>query len=169
MLVLQNMIVMSNDNGINGLRKSAHRNASRQGLTLIETLIAIFLLGLFVAGSVRVLTVLRRSSDMSRLNYQAINIAKDRIERVRAFDFHQLDAANEQGTLLGDGLFRRSTIITNAFVNDNVSPPAVITTNTPTGLKQISVIVETLNQRTRRFDGPQQTLNTMIAATEVEP
>lgn len=121
------------------------------------------MLGIFVAGSVRVLTALRRSSDLSRMHYQAINIAKDRLERISAFDFRQLDSANEPPNVLPGGKFRRTTEISDVFLDPSTNPPLIVATNRPTGLKQISVTVEVLNPRTRRFDGTGHNLQSMMA------
>lgn len=128
-------------------------------MTLIESLIAIFLLSLFVAGSVQVLNSVRRSADLSRMHFQALNMAKDRVERIRTFSFSQLGLAAESGVRLNqygridaEGMFRRSTTVETQ-------------TN---GLKKIVVRVEILNPRSRKFD-MEQSMSTLMADYEVMP
>jgi len=93
-------------------------------MTLVEVVAAIFVFSIFVVGMFRVLVVARETSDRARDHYVAINLAKNRLERARAFDFSQLYLFAEAGTVVdhngaptADGRFRRITTVTPIATN----------------------------------------------------
>jgi Tfp pilus assembly protein PilV len=134
--------------------------AGRAGMSMAEVLIALFLLGLFVTGTGRLFLILRGTADFARTNYQAVNLAKARMERVRVIGFSQLNLAAENnvpvdefGNLTFGGRFRRSTVVTD------VGPE----------LRQVLVTVDILNPRTRRYDGGTETIETLIGNFGIVP
>lgn len=93
-------------------------------------------------------------SDMARAHYTAINIAKNRMELVRTFDFGQVDDFLEDkvnvdasGSPTTLGYFRRSTQVSNVSAN----------------LLELNVIVEIRDRKTLGFNGRQENLTTYFA------
>lgn len=102
----------------------------------------------------------RELADSSRLHYTAVNIARNRIENARSFDFKDLAYLRESSTVVGvkgspdaNGDFRRTTTIVN------------VTTN----LAQVTVAVEIKNRYTTRFDGKNETVSTYLASYQAAP
>ena len=125
-------------------------------MTLIELLVAMSVLAIFTIGAAKMITMITRNTDTARQHYQAINLAKDRVERARTLPFSTIEELTEgaPGTRIDNmgytdqyGLFQRQTAI-NTVTN---------------GLKEITVSVWLLNRKTHRFDGIPQTLQSYIA------
>jgi hypothetical protein len=110
--------------------------------------------GLCVGGLCGLATLVRELSDRSRDHYVAINIAKNRIERAKTFDFDELDLLSESGVVVdvngtpnGSGHYRRSTSVSFAATN----------------LKEIAVQVDIRNRVTTQFGSENETTRTYIA------
>ncbi len=129
-------------------------------MTIVEVLVALVLLAIFFAGATQVVVSSRKSADMARSLHQAVSMADDRIERIKTFEYDQLPLIqetdvqiNEYGEADADGMFLRNTSVTTA-------------TN---GLyREVSVSVQVMNRRTRQFDTPGRTLQTLIANLQTE-
>lgn len=104
-------------------RPRIDRSGKRSGMSIIETVVALFLFALFIGGACRVILAQRQVADKARYHYAAINIAKNRIEQVRNMrraSYSQIFSMRELGTrvdangdpLPGRGKFRRQTTIT---------------------------------------------------------
>ena len=126
----------------------------RTGMTLVETVVAVAVLAIFSTGACKLLLSHRRISDMARAHYTAINIAKNRLELVRTFDFDQVanfiedkvvvDASGVPSTV---GNYRRTTQI--SAVSDN--------------LLELTVTVDLRNRQTLAFTPAKEVLNTYFA------
>ncbi len=126
----------------------------RTGMTLVETVVAVAVLAIFSTGACKLLLSHRRISDMARAHYTAINIAKNRLELVRTFDFDQVanfiedkvvvDASGVPSTV---GNYRRTTQI--SAVSDN--------------LLELTVTVDLRNRQTLAFTPAKEVLNTYLA------
>lgn len=138
-------------------RKNRNRK-SRSGTSLIETVVALFLFAVFIAGACKVMMSHRRVVDKSRAHYTAVNIAKNQIEQVRntlsRIGFDQIyDNAESKiqvtanGEVSNIGKFRRSTEIIK--VDD--------------GMAEIVVTVEILDQVKLKFGKESEVLRTYIA------
>ena len=133
----------------------------QRGATLVEVVVGLFIFGLFVVGMCRLLILVNESGDRARDHYVAINIAKNRIERARAFDYNQLTAVftesevtvDVNGQPTADTNFRRSTQIGSSGTN----------------LVQMVVTVDIRNRRTWAFDGPSEQLRTHIGDLKGHP
>lgn len=136
-------------------RESKKDNSkSRAGIALVEALVALTLLAVFLAGATKLLLSHHEMSDMARAHYTAINIAKNRMELVRTFDYGQVgnfledkvnvDASGIPSTL---GNFRRSTEVSNVSSN----------------LLELSVTVEIRDRVTLGFGSSQEKLITYFA------
>ncbi|NNJ71466.1 MAG: hypothetical protein HKP10_09310 [Kiritimatiellales bacterium] len=124
------------------------------GATFVEALIALAIFAVFTTGSFKVLVARRNIMDMSRDRYIASNIAKNRLELVRTFDFDQIPQLAESpvridnsGIPAAEGKFLRETDITTLNTN----------------LLQLAISVKILNRRNLTFDGPEEVLNTYVS------
>jgi hypothetical protein len=131
-----------------------NKSKSRAGIALVEALVSLTLLAIFLAGAMKILISHHEMSDKARAHYTAINIAKNRMELIRTFEFGQvddfledkvnIDASGMPSTL---GNFRRSTQVSNVSSN----------------LLELAVIVEIRDQKTLAFSGSQEDLTTYFA------
>lgn len=136
------------------------RNRSRLGMTIVETVVALFVFAVCVAGACGVVIKARELADTSRLHYTAVNLARNRIEQSRSFDFKDLAYLRESATVVGvkgspdaKGDFRRTTQVSNVFTN----------------LALVTVTVEIKNRYTTRFDGKNQKVSTYLADYQAPP
>lgn len=136
------------------IKEQTIRSRKRAGMTLVETVVAVSVLAIFSTGACKLLLSHRRMSDMARAHYTAINIAKNRLELVRTFDFAQVgnfiedkvvvDASGVPSTV---GNYRRTTEIST--VSDN--------------LLELTVTVDLRNRQTLAFTPAKEVLNTYFA------
>lgn len=89
-------------------------------MTLIETIVALCIFAICVGGFCALVSQVRQAADMARDRYIAVNLAKNRLERARSFEFDQLHLFRESrvvldgdGTPFIDGNFRRTTTVSN--------------------------------------------------------
>ena len=133
----------------------------RDGTTLVEVVVGLFIFGLFVAGMCRLLVLVNESTDRARDHYVAVNIGKNRIERARAFDFSQLTSVFTENNVLvdvngqpaTDTNFRRSTQIISSGTN----------------LVEMVVTVDIRNRKSWAFDGPSEQIRTYIGDLKGPP
>lgn len=130
------------------------RSTSRAGTSIVEALVALLVFALFVSGACKLLLSHRQLSDMARAHYQAANIAKNRMELVRTFDFDQLERFSESYTLINtsgtrtqNGNFRRSTSMRKLSGN----------------LIELTIKVEIKDRKSLEFDGGEEEVVTYIA------
>lgn len=133
---------------------TASKRCNKDGITLVEVLVAILIFTICIGGMCRLGVSVRETSDRARDHYTAINIAKSRLERVKTFEFDQLPyfvenevRVDENGTPDTDGLFRRSTTVTDVKSN----------------LRNVTVSVEMLNRVTLAFDGEDESIMSYVA------
>jgi len=120
----------------------------------VEALLALTLFAGFTMGAAKLLVVNRKLLDMARARYTAANIAKNRMELVRTFDFAQILELNEtaitvdaKGIPLEEGYFRRVTDV------------SLLATN----LCELAITVEVKNRKTLAFDTEGETITTYVA------
>lgn len=105
-----------------------------RGFTLVELIgsISVFVIGLaaLLGICLQSLTMTKRSEEA----YTAYNIAKNRIENLRALDFGELSSAEETATAVdkkGDadagGAYTRTTEITTSYSGDSSLTQATVT------------------------------------------
>lgn len=128
----------------------------RAGTTIVETLVALTVFATFIAGASKMLLSHRAIADMTREHYTAVNIAKNRVELARTFNFADLEGFGETDVVvdaLGDpvassvGNYRRSTAIN------------LVTNN----LVQLTVSIDIRNHKTWAFDGASQEVESFIS------
>lgn len=138
--------------GLTGINRNYSK--SRAGIALVESLVALTLLAVFLAGATKILLSHHEMSDMARAHYTAINIAKNRMELVRTFDFGQVDdfledkvIVDSSGTPSTLGNYRRSTQVSSVSAN----------------LLELAVVVEIRDRKNLSFNGKQEYLTTYFA------
>ena len=147
---MKNNLLKSEPTELQRLKK----NRSRAGISVVETMVALVLLAFFITGSSKIILAQRKLIDKSREHYSAINIAKNRIELCRTFEFGQMSDFLENkitidlnGASDTDGNFRRSTVM-NA-VSSNIV--------------EMVVTVEIRDRMSLLFDGENEELTTYFA------
>lgn len=107
-----------------------------------------------VAGLCSLAVTSKQILDTSRDHYIAVNLAKNRIERVKTFNFDELELFNEVKTRLDEsgapqanGSYSRATTVTN--VTDN--------------MKEVIVTISIKNRKSLKYAPGQQTVRTYIA------
>ena len=131
----------------------------RSGLTLVEVVIAVFLLGMCISGACALVLHTKKLNDVARAHYVAANIARNRLERARTIDFTALSLLAEYDVVVDhngnpdpNGNYSRSTAVTNVKAN----------------LAEVSVTVGIRNRVSGTFKGEDEIVTTFIA-DYVEP
>lgn len=130
------------------------RTHDRDGITLVEGVIALFLMALALTGACRLIAASYETSDRARRRYAAANIAKNRLERVLAINYHAVEFCRMQNVVVDrnctpdpDGAYRLST---------TVSP-------VNSSLKKITVRVDIRNRHSLAFDGETHALSSYVS------
>ncbi|MBN1671710.1 MAG: hypothetical protein JXR37_11780 [Kiritimatiellae bacterium] len=131
-----------------------NRLRSEEGLSLIELGIAMLLLSIVMAGAFGLVFQAGRMNRMARNHYVAINIAKNRVERARNFEYSDLYllaeaglTVDENGSPAPEGGYRRATLVN---------------TNYAERLTEMTVRVEIRDIGTGTFRGEEEVLNTLF-------
>ena len=108
--------------------KESHISKNKQGMTIVETIVALVIFAVFISGAVKVIMAQRQVSDKARAHYTAINIAKNQIEQVRntsTQNYNQIISmaedkvrVNKDGVPDDFGKFRRTTLILDTSTDD---------------------------------------------------
>lgn len=135
------------------------RSGRKSGMTILEVVIALSIfIVVAAAGIFAIITQSKRLSDSARDHYQAINLAKSRLERAqllatRAFSTLASLAetnlpVNVNGGIVSaeEAMFRRTTAVTNIATN----------------LTEIIVTVDIRNRNTWNFDDGTNTIREVL-------
>ena len=121
---------------------------------MVEAVVALTIFAVFATGGCKLLMSHRRVMDMARSHYTAINLAKNRMELVRRFDFDQVSNFIENNVIVdasgvpaATGNYRRSTAISTLSAN----------------LVEITVTIEIRNRQTLKFNPSEQQLSCYFA------
>ena len=130
------------------------------GFTLVEAIVSLVIFGICIGAFCELTVLLRQTSDKARDHYVAVNIAKNRLERARNYDFDALNGFTESQMVVDNsgnsslgGDFRRSTSISTVSTN----------------LKQVAVSVEIRDRITRRFGGESETATSYVPKYTTHP
>ena len=130
------------------------RSKSCAGTSVVEVMVALTIFGVFTAGTCKLLVSHRKILDSARDHYIAANLAKDRIELARTFEFEQVPELREQALIVDHsgiasayGHYRRTTTITSLGTN----------------LYELAVTVDIQNRKTLEFSPAEQSVTTYIA------
>lgn len=136
----------------NNIRRNRRRN--RAGTTIVETIVALVVFAIFTTGACKLLVSHRKITDMARAHYTAINIAKNRLELVRTFDFDQVNnflenrvVVDTSGIPSETGNYRRTTEVSNVSSN----------------LVEVTIDVEIRNRQTLEFTPSHEQLSAFFA------
>jgi len=131
-----------------------NQSKSRAGSSIVEVMVALALFGVFTTATCKLLVSHRKVLDSARDHYIAANLAKDRIELARTFEFEQLRGLREKAIIVDEsglpssfGHYRRSTTVT------------VVRTN----LYEMAITVDIQNRKTLKFSPAEQSVTTYIA------
>lgn len=111
---------------LNSVNLPPRMHEKSKGLTLLEVIIALSIFMVASAGICLLITQSRRLSDSSRDHYQAVNLAKNRLERARFLPVSALPLLAESNVCVDvsgavveevDAMFRRSTAVSVATSN----------------------------------------------------
>ena len=126
---------------------------SRAGVTIVETLIAVSLLALVVAGAAKLITSTDGLADIARDKATAAQILKNRYERMTMTDYSDIKLWAQEEQVVGEnglpdpeGRFSISTEITQATTN----------------LVKVIISVDTRSRRTLRFSGNPLQISTFL-------
>ena len=151
---------MKDDGAMTTEWENEKKKNGREGMTLVEVVVALFIFALVTAGMMKLMSVVSESSDRAREHYQAVNICKNRIERARSFDFAQIHTFEEDKVLVDkngqpadDANFRRTTVVNEIGTN----------------LVEMIVTVEIRNRKTWEFDGVSEHVRSMLANMALPP
>lgn len=121
----------------------------KSGSTLIEATVALGLFAVFIGGACKLFLSHQQLTEASRSRYQAINLAKNRLELVRSFDFNQRAAfledhvvVDSKGVPNRSGHYRRSTSAT--MISSNII--------------ELAVTVQVKDRVSMEFDGAEETI-----------
>jgi len=116
--------------------------------------VALTIFAGFSTGACKLLMSHRKIADMARAHYTAINIAKNRLELVRTFDYGQVDDFLENNVVVDAsgvpdavGNYRRSTTVSNVSSN----------------LLELTVTVDLRNRQTLAFTPAKEQVSTYFA------
>jgi prepilin-type N-terminal cleavage/methylation domain-containing protein len=144
----------------NKLMNAFRPGSDRSGMTLIETLVALFVLGICIAGMCGLVVTVKQVNDRARDHYTAINLAKNRTERAKMFDFAEVPEFAEIGTVIDKhgsptsaGRFQRITTVTAVKSN----------------LYEVVVEVKIKDRETLAFDSESEKVRTYIADLQLGP
>jgi type II secretory pathway pseudopilin PulG len=125
----------------------------QSGITIVEVLVAMLVFGIAIGGFASLALTMKQAGDGARDHYQAVHMAKNRLERARNVQFELLPMLSEDDVLVGsdgnpdpNGFFRRSTIVSN------VAPD----------LYEISCTIEIKNRLSLQFEPALQSVKTLI-------
>lgn len=123
-------------------------------MTLVETIVALTVLALCVGGICALVVHSKGTSDLARDHYTAVNIAKNRIERAKAYDFDDLYTFIETDMVVDpagnpnpNGRFMRTTAVSTTEEN----------------LAELTVTVEIRSRVSSSFEGENEQVRTYIA------
>lgn len=119
------------------------KKRNKQGVTVVEALLAVSLLAVAAAGSVKLVVATRQLADSVTDKHKATQVIRNQIERIDMSSFDDLDmwTVNEQmidetGAPNSEGRFRLTTEVTHPYTN----------------LTQVVIRVDTQNRKTLDFN-----------------
>ncbi len=129
-------------------------SSSRDGVTLVEVMVATAILILALAGAYNLVSLSTRLARVARNQYLATTIARSRVERAQTFDYVDLHLLAEDGLLVNEygapdqyGEFRRTTLV-------NTNYDALVTS--------FEVTVEIKTVATGHFEGLEEAVDTLF-------
>lgn len=133
----------------------------RQGFTLAETIVAVLIVALVMAGLYQSVIASMKLLETTRNHYVASSITDARLERARTTRYADLALLAENNTLVDQyglptstGTFRRTT--------------AIATNGQPAGCTLVTVTTEVQNRQTGSYD-MSSSMNTIMSDYDLPP
>lgn len=130
------------------------KSGKREGVTVIEALLAVSLVAVAATVSAKLVVEARQLADVVTDKHKATQLIRNQIERIDMSSFDDLNmwAVNEQvidemGTPSLDGRFRMTTTVTNLYTN----------------LTQVVIRVDTQSRKTLEFGSAGQEITMFIS------
>ena len=122
------------------------RKKQCSGVSIIETVVALFIFAIFIAGASKLLLSGIQLSGSAQAHYIAANLAKNKLELIQSFDFSERSdfsgtetLVNTHGTSDPLGNYRISTTFNNVAGNSNTV--------------EVIILVDIRNRKTLEFEG----------------
>ena len=128
-------------------------DSSKSGVSLIETLVAVFLLATAIAGAAKLIVTSNQLADTARDQSTKMLIIKNRIERMSMSDFSDLELWQQDRQLVGEDGFPDSS--GRFLLTTSVSRPT-------TNLAEVVISVDTMNRATMKFSGSPEQVTTFL-------
>ncbi len=116
-----------------------HKHLNSNGATLIEVMISVGIFIMVLGSLLNVAVQSMRMGKRSEYVYTAFNLARNHIERLKAYDFASLSSASETSTAIDadgapdeSGLFTRSTTVS---ASGNIATVTVSVSYTMSGVQ----------------------------------
>lgn len=92
------------------------------GMTIVETMVAVVVVGIFMAGVFSLTVQSIKAVDLASSHYVAATLCKNRLEAARTFDFDGLSTLSESATTCDasggtspEGKFKRATVVSPVY------------------------------------------------------
>ena len=145
MLQIEVVVYMDTRHSMN---VSGRARRSAGGFTLIESLIAMVVLAMVMGGAYTLIVQSAQLSRAARDHYVAVNLAKNRMERARNFQYSDLRLVAESNMIVDEN--------GNPNTAANFKRTTVVTTNYSANVTQVSVSVQIRNYRTGSWGATEQ-------------
>lgn len=130
------------------------KKRNRQGVTVIEALLAVSLVAVAAAGSAKLVVATRQLADAVTDKHKATQLIRNQIERIDMSSFDDLDmwavnaqVIDETGAPSLDGRFRLTTTVTHPYTN----------------LTQVVIRVDTQSRKTLDFGSAGQEITMFVS------
>lgn len=137
------------------MKADGKRAGAKSGFTLVESLIAMVILAMVMAGAYALIVQAARMSRMARDHYVAVNLAKNRLERARNFQYADLRLVAENNMVVDEN--------GNPNTAANFKRTTVVNTNYAADVTQLTVTVQIRNFRTGSW-GAQEQMSSLFAS-----
>jgi prepilin-type N-terminal cleavage/methylation domain-containing protein len=134
---------------------AGNRRKAKSGFTLVESLIAMVVLAMVMGGAYSLVVQAARMSRAARDHYVAVNLAKNRLERARNFQYADLRLVGESNMVVDEN--------GNPNTASNFRRTTVVNTNYSADVTQITVTVQIRNFRTGSW-GSQEQMSSLFAS-----
>ena len=128
---------------------------AKEGFTLVESLIAMVVLAMVMGGAYSLVVQAARMSRLARDHYVAVNLAKNRLERARNFQYSDLRLVAENNMVVDEN--------GNPNTTANFRRTTVVNTNYAADVTQLTVTVQIRNYKTGTW-GAQEQMSSLFAS-----
>lgn len=131
-----------------------NKSKAKSGFTLVEAMIASVVLTMVMGGAYSLVVQAAQMSRSARDHYVAVNLAKNRLERARNFQYSDLRLVAENNLVVDEN--------GNPNTAANFRRTTAVTTNYAANITQVIVTVQIRNFRTGSW-GAQEQMSSLFA------